>query len=169
MCCPVWLCLTECEKTFPQNVPMTNITFDGVRVLGAQSEQRASYHTCTGNMSYLSGSNGTGNEISSFFKFDRLLKKTHVFQGLQVVWPLGIHFLCLHALKTKPMQNMEIKIFELTLSDCITVKLFRFFRRLPLKCSIENIFCCFGLSPFLPPPDSRKTISCRRAPLSRNK
>lgn len=34
--------------TSAQNVPMTNITFDGVRVLGAQSDQRASYHTCTG-------------------------------------------------------------------------------------------------------------------------
>ena len=31
-----------------QNLPMTNITFDGVRVLGAESEQKASYHTCTG-------------------------------------------------------------------------------------------------------------------------
>ena len=62
MCFSVLLCLKECEKTFPQNVPMTNITFDGVRVLGAQSDQRASYHTCTGNMYYLSGSNGTGNE-----------------------------------------------------------------------------------------------------------
>jgi len=31
-----------------QNLPMTNITFDGVRVLGAESDQKASYHTCTG-------------------------------------------------------------------------------------------------------------------------
>ena len=33
---------------FSQNLPMTNITFDGVRVLGAESEQKESYHTCTG-------------------------------------------------------------------------------------------------------------------------
>ena len=31
---------------------MTNITFDGVRVLGAESERKASYHTCTGSYTW---------------------------------------------------------------------------------------------------------------------
>jgi len=31
-----------------QNLPMTNITFDGVRVLGAEGSAREKYHTCTG-------------------------------------------------------------------------------------------------------------------------
>ena len=31
---------------------MTNITFDGVRVLGAESERKASYHTCTGTYTW---------------------------------------------------------------------------------------------------------------------